>query len=89
MFNRIVRTPASLCGLLIVLTVLSVVLGESDLLGGGSSLVIVAITGLKAQLVIMYYMESRHFPKAWRRIYENWVYAAGAIILVGHYINFI
>ncbi|MDH4565489.1 hypothetical protein E8E95_02200 [Pseudomonas sp. BN414] len=84
--TSLVRTPVFLCGCLMLLTLVSVYSGEIGSVQKGVALLVILIAAVKAQLVIMFYMEARHFPEPWRRLYGSWVYAAASVILVGVYI---
>ncbi len=73
--------------LLVCLTLTSVGVFEGDWLGALSTLVIVLIAGIKAHMVMMHFMEAAHAPGRWRLLYETWVFAAAALIAIGHYVT--
>lgn len=68
--------------ILVGLTAVSVATGEGRMLGGFSTVVIVAFAVTKARLVVLDYMEARHAPPLWRWLYEGWLAAIALLLLV-------
>jgi hypothetical protein len=67
--------------ILVVLTLLSVSIGEKHAAGAASSCVVVLIAAVKARWIILDYMEARHAPPPWRWMFEGWLAACTALML--------
>lgn len=80
--------PALVWGVLCALTVASVGVAESDRWRQISEVLIVLAAAAKARLVIVHYMELRCAAAHWRVLYEAWIVAAAAAILIGSFMRF-
>jgi acetyl-CoA acetyltransferase len=77
-------SPAVVCSILCGLTVLSVALVEG---AGGralASIAVMLIAAAKSRLVILHYMESHRAARHWRFLYETWIFAVTATIVIGY-----
>jgi hypothetical protein len=72
--------------ILVALSVVSLFAVENDILRAGTALVVIAVAGIKARLIMTHFMETELAPKAWRRMYGAWILVASTIILVGNYV---
>ena len=70
----------ALCGL----TLLSVALMEEGWHRSVASIIIVLIAAVKSRLVILHYMEANRATRHWRFLYETWIFAVTATIVIGY-----
>jgi caa(3)-type oxidase subunit IV len=77
-------TPRRIWLLLMVLTLLSVAIAEQI---GATKIAIVAIfliSAIKADRVVVHYMEVKHAEPNWQPLYRMWTLAVAALLTVGH-----
>lgn len=77
------RAPMSVTRIwiiLIALTMVSVFTGESRALGIFSDPAIIILGSLKAQWVVLDYMEARHVPGPWLVMFEAWLAAVAFVM---------
>lgn len=74
-------------GILVLLTVGSLMVVESGLVGVVSSAVVIGVAAVKARLIMRHFMELESLPRTWQLSYTMWIVAASAVILIGNYIG--
>lgn len=68
---------------LCVLTIASTGLAELGRWAEPGSMLIVLMAAAKSRLVIVHYMEVGRAARHWRLLYESWIVAAAATLLIG------
>ena len=71
-----------LCGL----TLVSLVLSEGPY-RQAASIAVVLLAAAKVRLVIIHYMEVRRAAKHWRMLYQAWIFAVSAAIIIAYVIG--
>lgn len=73
---------AQIWALLVVLTIVSVLIGETHAAGAVSGVVVVVFAAIKARWIVLDYMEARDAPAPWRWLYEGWLAACTGLMLL-------
>jgi heme/copper-type cytochrome/quinol oxidase subunit 4 len=76
--------PAVVWCMLCGLTLLSVALFEGGWNRRVACIVIVLIAAAKSRLVILRYMEINRAARHWRFLYDTWIFAVTATIVIGY-----
>jgi hypothetical protein len=81
--NRALRHPATLLWqLLTAATLLSwFVSGHGSADPAITTVAVLIIALVKIRLIIWYFMEIRHAPIVWRRIFDAWVVLTGGVLI--------
>ena len=86
--NVFSHRPALVWGVLCTLTVTSVGVAGSGRWHQIAEVLIVLAAAAKARLVVVHYMELRSASAHWRVLYEIWIVAAAAAMLIGSFMRF-
>ncbi len=73
---------ARIWAFLVLLTIISVWIGEARAVGAASGCIVVLIAAVKARWIMLDYMEARGAPPPWRRMYEAWLAACTVLMLI-------
>lgn len=68
--------------ILVILTIVSVLIGERHMVGTASSVIVVVLAAIKARWIVLDYMEARDAPSPWRWMYEGWLAACTGLMLL-------
>ena len=73
---------AQIWAALVVLTIASVLIGETHAAGTVSGVFVVVLAAIKARWIVLDYMEARDAPSPWRWMYEGWLAACTGLMLL-------
>ena len=73
--------------LLILATATTFWVGVESGIGLATGAATLAITWVKARLVVLDFMELRHAPPLWRRILEGWLIVVTTLMLAAYYLG--
>lgn len=80
----ILKSVPGVWAIMMVATIATAWLAHGEAQGGFNPiLVVILIAAFKARLVILHFMQLKTAPLEWRLIFEAWVVAVAAWILVG------
>jgi hypothetical protein len=81
------NSPAVVWSILCALTVLSVALVEGARGRTLAYIAVLLIAAAKSRLVILHYMEANRATRHWRFLYETWIFAVTATIVIGYLVR--
>lgn len=87
MIARYISLTSAVWMALIVLTMMSYLLFEGELLGAWSSIGVITVAAIKSRLVILYFMEANHAPAPWRALYETWNMGVAVMIITALFVS--
>ncbi len=79
-------TPSMVWLMLCVLTLVSMVVIDENR-GWMASIVVVLLAAAKSRLVMVHYMEVRRAARHWQLLYQTWVFAVAAAVLIGYFVG--
>ena len=77
-------TPRRIWLLLMVLTLLSVAIAEQVGARRAAMVAVFVISAIKADRVVVHYMEVRHAEATWQPLYRMWILAVAAMLILAH-----
>lgn len=86
MKNALRMTPFVVWLMLVGLTLVSMLLTEGNH-RQVASIAVVVLAAAKSRLVIVHYMEVNRTAKHWRLLYQTWIFAVAAAVLIGYIIG--
>jgi hypothetical protein len=79
-------TPFLVWSMLCLLTLVSMlVIGKTH--RWMASIVVVLLAAAKSRLVIIHYMEVRRAARHWQLLYQTWIFAVTAAVLIGYLLS--